>query len=183
VLRSAQRILLSLSVACVLAACATVTPTRAPQPSRPVDAAQFYTGAWREIGRRPMSITDGCVAGATAYTRIDVNHVRVRDTCQQGAPTGPEKAIGGPATILDPGINTKLRVSYRIFGFIPVQRDYWMLDHDDAYTWFIMCDPAFENLWIYTRQNHPSPGLRQALITKAQALGYDTSRLEFPAQP
>jgi apolipoprotein D and lipocalin family protein len=155
----------------------------APSPTKPVDMAKLYTGTWAEIGRRPMSLTDGCVAGATTYTPKGGDKIDVRDTCHTGSPTGPEKAIGGPAQILDPGTNAKLHVSYRFAGFIPIGRDYWVLDHADDYSWFISADPKFENLWIYARDPRISADQIKVLVGKAQALGYDTSKLEFPAQP
>jgi apolipoprotein D and lipocalin family protein len=169
----------------MLGACASMDTTAAvaPQPAKPVDAARFYTGVWREIGRRPMSLTDGCVAGATEYTPAGDGKITVRDTCRQGAPDGPLKAIGGPATLLDPGVNAKLHVSYRLFGFVPLGRDYWVLDHADDYSWFISADPSFQNLWIYTRDPHVAPDALQGLVNRAKALGYDVSKLEFPAQP
>ena len=156
---------------------------RAPEPTRPVDVQRFYSGVWAEIGRRPMSLTDGCVAGATRYTAVGPDRIDVRDTCRQGSPDGKEKAIGGPGRIEDPGINAKLHVSYRLFGFIPLGRDYWVLDHDDDYTWFISADPAFENLWIYTRDAHVDPATRERLVDRARVLGYDVAKLEFPVQP
>lgn len=163
-----------------LAACATtLSPdqVRAPQPSRPVDAERLYTGRWLEIGRLPMRLTDGCVAGASIYTLRSPTTLAVRDTCQSGTPTGKEKAIGADATILDPGTNAKFRARY--FAGL-VTWEYWILDHDDDYTWFISADPTFDKLWIYTREV-PSPALLEQLIERARALGYDTDRLEFPA--
>lgn len=156
---------------------------RAPAPAKPVDLSRFYSGTWIEIGRHPMKLTDGCVAGATEYVIRSPTKIAVRDTCHAGTPSGKLKAIGGPGTILDPGTNAKLHVDYRLFGLIPVGRDYWVLDHADDYSWFISSDPAFENLWIYTRDPHVHGAELDRLIAKAKALGYDTSRLEFPAQP
>jgi apolipoprotein D and lipocalin family protein len=155
----------------------------APAPSKPVDAARFYTGLWHEIGRRPMSITDGCVAGATAYHLTSPTTLDVSDTCHDKTPDGKIKVIGGPARILDPGENAKIHVSYRIFGPFRLGWDYWVLDHADDYSWFISSDPKFKNLWIYTRDADISPQLRQSLIERARGLGYDVSKLEFPAQP
>jgi apolipoprotein D and lipocalin family protein len=57
-----------------------------------------------------------------------------------------------------------------------------VLDHDEAYTWFISADPTFERLFIYTREV-PTAAQRERLTQRARALGYDVSRLEFPAQP
>lgn len=156
---------------------------KAPEPTKAVDAARFYTGVWREIGRRPMKLTDGCVAGATEYTMTSPTKVKVRDTCTSGTPAGAVKAIGGPGRILDPGKNAKLHVSYRFFGVIPVDRDFWVLDHADDYSWFISSDPSFENLWIYTRDPRIDAVSRAQLVDRAKAFGYDVTKLEFPAQP
>lgn len=170
---------LALVAALGLAACATAIPAdqvRAPQPAKAVDAERLYTGRWLEIGRLPMRLTDGCVAGATSYDLRSPTSLALRDTCQSGTPTGKEKAIGADATILDPGTNAKFRARY-FAGF--VTWEYWILDHDDNYTWFISADPTFDKLWIYTREV-PSAAQLAQLVARAQALGYDTSRLEFP---
>ena len=169
----------------LLAGCATMEATgrRAPEPLKKVDVARFYTGVWREIGRRPMSITDGCVAGATEYSRDTEGRIVVLDTCRQGTPNGELTSIGGLSEILDPGVNAKLRVYYRLYGVIPIQRDYWVLDHADDYSWFISADPTFLDLFIYTRNPAVPPAELRHLVNRAKALGYDVSKLEFPAQP
>jgi apolipoprotein D and lipocalin family protein len=163
-----------------LGACATSIPAdqvRAPQPARPVDAERLYSGRWLEIGRLPMRLTDGCVAGSTTYTLRSEDRMVLRDTCQVGTPDGREKAIGAEATILDPGTNTKFRARY-LAGLITWE--FWILDHAEDYSWFISADPKFEKLWIYTREV-PSEAERAALVERARALGYDVGRLEFPA--
>jgi apolipoprotein D and lipocalin family protein len=173
-------LLAAMSATAVLA---TSQKTMAPAPAKSVDADKLFSGRWAEIGRRPMKLTDGCVAGATSYTKRSATRVDVRDTCRDKTPTGKEKAIGGPGTILDPGTNTKLHVSYRVFGIIPLGRDYWILDHADDYTWFISADPAFKNLWIYARDPRIGRPEVDRLVARAKAMGYDTTKLEFPAQP
>lgn len=154
----------------------------APEPTRPVDPARFFQGRWYEIGRKPMSLTDGCVAGWTEYSPGEKGRIKVLDACHDKTSDGKLKTLGGPADILDPASHAKLSVHYRFAGFIPISQDYWILDHDEDYTWFIEADPTFDKLWIYTRAANPAPALLQDLIGKAKALGYDTSRLEFPTQ-
>jgi apolipoprotein D and lipocalin family protein len=44
---------------------------KAPEPAKPVEASSFYAGRWYEIGRTPMRLTDGCVAGYTDYQPKD----------------------------------------------------------------------------------------------------------------
>ena len=162
------------------AACVTApgpSEVRAPQPVRAVDLNRFYAGRWLEIARLPMRLTDGCVAGATSYTVVSETRVDVRDTCQVGTPSGREKAIGARGEILDPGTNAKLRARY-VGGL--TTWDYWVLDHAEDYSWFISADPTFDKLWIYTREV-PSLAQRDRLVERARQLGYDVSRLEFPA--
>ena len=173
---AAAALALSLGLsACVTAP--TADQVRAPQPAKAVDLDRFYSGRWLEIARLPMSLTDGCVAGATNYVVVNPTRVDIRDTCQVDTPQGREKSIGARGEILDPGTNAKLRARY-VGGLITW--DYWVLDHADDYSWFISADPTFNKLWIYTREV-PNADQRQRLVARAQALGYDVSRLEFPA--
>jgi apolipoprotein D and lipocalin family protein len=183
--------LLAAVAALALAGCAGGSATgpgmtgvgKAPEPRKRIDAARFYSGTWREIARRPMTITDGCVAGATEYGPDRKGGIEVLDSCRKGSPAGELKTVGGPGTILDPGFNAKLRVDYRLYGVVPVQRDYWVLDRADDYSWFISADPTFKDLYIFTRAPQIGAAQRNRLVQRAAALGYDVSKLEFPEQP
>lgn len=180
-----KSILLAAAAALTLAGCSAGTTTsgdRAPEPRKRIDAARFYSGTWREIARRPMTITDGCVAGATAYGKRADGRIEVLDSCRKGNPGGEPKTVGGPGTILDPGFNAKLRVDYSLYGF-PVQRDYWVLDRADDYSWFISADPTLRDLYIFTRDPQIGEAQRNRLVARAAALGYDVTKLEFPEQP
>lgn len=165
--------------AAAVATLATTAQAAAPEPAKPIDAARFYQGTWHEIGRRPMMITDRCVAGTTAYAPSPTGKIMVKDACRKDTPAGKEKAISGKGTILDPGTNAKLRVRYNLL----ISRDYWVLDRDESYGWFISASPDFKDLYIFSRDPSLSDAKRQALIARAAKLGYDTSKLEFPAQP
>lgn len=176
--RTASTTMAALSL--TLAGCVTApSPSdwRAPQPAKAVDAERLWSGRWLEIARTPMSITDGCVAGASAYRLTSPTRVDVRDTCQVGDPNGREKAVEGAGEILDPGTNAKLRVKY-FWGF--VTWDYWVLDRADDYSWFIATSPTLDKAFIYAR-DVPTRAERDALTRRLGELGYDVSRLEYPA--
>ena len=164
----------------LIAGCASLSaarPIRAPQPARPIEPNGFYAGRWYEIARTPMKLTDGCVAGYSDYiTRGD--RLIQRDGCRDKTSLGKEKVVAGPLTVLNPGENTKVRVDYRLFGFWPVQRTYWMLDHGPD--WFVMSDPALENINVYTREPRPSAEKVAMLNLKVAGFGYDVSKLEYP---
>jgi apolipoprotein D and lipocalin family protein len=168
----------------LMAGCASMSDEApvAPQPTKPIDAARFYSGRWYEIARTPMKLTDGCVAGTTDYYKDADGTLTDRDACRAGSPEGKEKTFAGPVTILNPGENTKVSVQYRVFGVFSVSKTYWMLDHGDDYGWFIVSDPSFTNLSLFTRAARPSPDAVKQLTARAQSLGYDTSKLEYPAR-
>ena len=163
-----------------LAGCASTIPAGggAPEPRKRIDPARFYSGTWLEIARRPMLITDGCVAGTTSYRLKSATDVSVLDACREGNRAGKERSIGGPGKILNPGQNTKLRVQYNAF----ISREYWILDRADNYSWFIEASPDFRDAYIFTR-SVPSSRLRSELVGRLQKMGYDVRKLEFPAQP
>lgn len=156
--------------------------TAAPQPSKPIDEARFFTGTWYEIARTPMKLTDGCVAGTTDYLTGSSGELVDRDACRMDTPAGKEKAIAGAVSILNPGENNKVIVRYMLFGILPLPRTYWMVDHGDDYQWFIEANPAFTQISIFTRSPRPGQTLIAALTARAQALGYDTKKLEYPAE-
>jgi apolipoprotein D and lipocalin family protein len=152
---------------------------KAPEPAKPVEASSFYAGRWYEIGRTPMSLTDGCVAGYTDYQQKD-GGLYERDACRDKTPDGEEKVIGGPLKILNPGQNTKVHVTYHVFfGLIPINREYWMLDHTDE--WFLMATPDLEMVNLYTRNPRPGPALVERMTKQTKEMGY-AGELEFPAQ-
>jgi apolipoprotein D and lipocalin family protein len=73
-----------------------------------------------------------------------------------------------------------VHVTYHIIlGLIPINREYWMLDHTDA--WFLMATPDLETVNLYTRDPHPSPALVEKMTKEIRDLGY-AGKLEFPAQ-
>ena len=172
------------SLALGTAACAGMSDDKpmAPQPTKPIDAAQFYTGRWYEIARTPMKLTDGCVSGTTDYYKGEDGQLIDRDACRSGTPEGKEKVFAGPVTILNPGENNKVSVRYTVFGVFPVSKTYWMLDHSDDYRWFIVSSPSFKNVSIFTRAARPSPDEVKQIAARVQGFGYDVTKLEYPTQ-
>lgn len=139
--------------------------------------SKHYLGTWLEIARRPMLITDGCVAGYTTYRRAaEAGKVKVEDGCHEGTPDGKLKTIEGEGTLLDAGTtNAKLSVRYPLL----ITFEYWVVYQAPDRSWFISVDPGMKNLWIYSR-SVPSKKKLATMVRKAKALGYDTDKLEFP---
>jgi apolipoprotein D and lipocalin family protein len=152
---------------------------KAPEPAKPVDAASFYAGRWYEIGRTPKSFNAGCVAGTTDFQTKD-GGLYEQDACHDKSPDGKEEDIGGPLKILNPGQNNKVNVAYgALFGFVPIHREYWVLDHTDG--WAIMGSPDLTEVNLYTRDPHPAPAVVEKMTKEIKDMGY-SGQLEFPAE-
>nr|WP_316654852.1 lipocalin family protein [uncultured Gellertiella sp.] len=170
------------SLAAVLFALASsISGAEAAQASPPVVAVarDHYRGTWLEIGRRPMWLTDGCVAGFTTYRPgRTARDILVTDGCREGTPGGKLKTIEGRGTLADADTTrAKLHVRYPLL----ITFDYWVRYQSPDHRWFISADPAMRNLWIYAREV-PSRASLARMVRKARALGYDVRKLEFPAQ-
>jgi apolipoprotein D and lipocalin family protein len=138
-----------------------------------------YRGTWLEIGRRPMWLTDGCVAGYTTYRPGPrAGQIMVEDGCRDGTPSGKLKTVKGKGELLDADTaRAKLRVRYPLL----ITFDYWVLYEAPGHDWFISADPEMKNLWIYSRRV-PTKSRLSVMVRKAKSLGYDVRKLEFPAQ-
>jgi apolipoprotein D and lipocalin family protein len=175
-----------LAAASLMAGCASMGggggTAVAPEPAKPIDVARFFTGRWYEIARTPLGLTKNCVAGTTDYTPGPDGSLIDHDACRMDTPDGKVRHFDGPLTILNPGMNNKVRVDYTLFGFVPVHVTYWMLDHGDDYQWFLVATPDFKNVSMFTRDPRPPQSEVDRLTARAKALGYDTSKWEFPAE-
>jgi len=137
-----------------------------------------YRGTWLEIGRTPMFLTDGCVAGYSAYRRGTApDEVLVEDGCHVDTPKGRLKTVNGTGKIEDfSTTKAKMRVRYPLL----ITFNYWVLYKSPDKTWFISANPSMTDLWIYSR-TVPSKASLQRMVRKASDLGYDVRKLEFPA--
>ena len=171
-----RSLLRSLGIAITICGVGLASHAKAEPAVVKVDKSH-YTGTWLEIGRRPMWLTDGCVAGFTTYKPGDApNKIMVQDGCREGTPQGKLKTIEGIGTLTDArGDKAKLKVRYPLL----ITWSYWVLYKSPDRSWFISADPDMKNLWIYARKA-PSKAKLAVMVKKAKELGYDVTKLEFP---
>lgn len=149
-----------------------------PQPAKPVDLSA-YAGTWYEMARYENGFEPNCEGVTAQYAARPDGRIKVVNTCHRGSPSGEVKISEGNAKVVAGSRNAKLKVSF--FGPFYFG-DYWVLDHADDYSWSIVGEPSGKYLWILTRQAHPADTMRNDLVARAQALGYDTKRLHATAQ-
>jgi len=156
----------------------TRSGVNAPATAGAVDLSR-YSGRWFEIARLPMRFQKANEAamaeyGTNADGTISVHNIAIR-------PDGSQRDIRGYATVLNPPENTKLAVRFKTwFGpLIPVPKEgnYWILHVDEHYQEAIVGTPNRKYLWLLARTAAISEARYAALVTRADQLGFDTSRL------
>lgn len=169
-----------LTLCFMLAACAEgpVGNADVPEPAKAV-ALNRYLGTWYELARYEHRFERGCEGVTAEYSLREDGHIRVVNSCREGAVDGVKKTAEGKAKVVEASRNAKLKVSF--FG--PFYGDYWVLDHAEDYSWSIVGEPSGRYLWILSRKAVVSKPQMQALIDKVTAMGYDTSLLYYPKQP
>jgi apolipoprotein D and lipocalin family protein len=170
----------AISAAAITSIALSVSFLPALAEPRPVAVGiDHYRGTWLEIGRRPMWITDGCVAGYSTYKPgKKPDQIAIEDGCHMDTPKGRLKTVEGIGRILDLGsTNAKMQVRYPFL----VTFNYWVLYKAPDKSWFISADPQMTNLWIYARAI-PTKAKLKTMVRKAAQLGYDVNKLEFPPQ-
>ncbi len=162
--------LLSLSVGC----------TTLPEQVKPVDHFELsrYLGTWYEIARLDHRFERGLTRVQAQYALnadgsvqvINRGYDPVRQRWQQA--TGVAKFMGSSDTGL-------LKVSF----FRPFYGTYavFALDHEQ-YQYAVISGPSHDYLWILARTPTLTDPLKQQLVEKAQAAGFDTQQLIFVAQ-
>lgn len=138
-----------------------------------------YLGLWYEIARLPNRFERNCEGVTAEYQRRSDGLIRVVNTCREGAPDGRARVAVGRARVADAQTNAKLRVSF--FG--PFWGDYWILWLAEDYSLSIVGEPSGRYLWILSRTPTLSDDVRGAALERLAALGYETSKLYFAAQP
>jgi apolipoprotein D and lipocalin family protein len=134
-----------------------------------------YAGKWHQIAFFPTRFQGKCTVDTTAtYTLRADGKVGVLNECK--TPEGKAKSISGSARVEDRDSNAKLKVKF--FWFIPAG-DYWIIALDPEYQHAVVGAPDRNYLWILARSPSIKTSLYQELVKKAEAQGFDVSRLQL----
>lgn len=136
-----------------------------------------YLGRWYEIARLPHGFEEGlCCVTATYSRRADggihvINRGYNLDEQAWDVAKGKAYYVDGPNT-------GRLKVSF--FG--PFYAGYNILALDDAYRHALVAGPDRDYLWILARQPRMDERIYQALVERAQELGFPVGKLIKVAQ-
>jgi len=148
-----------------------------PENVRPVDNFNLekYLGIWYEIARLDHSFERGLTRVSAKYSLRDDGGVKVLNR-GYSAKENKWKEAEGKGYFVKGSDQGHLKVSF--FG--PFYSSYivFELDHEN-YQYALVCGSKKTYLWILARAPEMKKDIKDSLIAKAAALGFDTSELIF----
>lgn len=134
---------------------------------------QRYLGTWYEIARLDHSFERGLTKVSAEYRLRDDGGVQVINRGYRARENRWKEAVGKAYFVKEPDVGY-LKVSF--FG--PFYGSYIIIDLDrENYQYALVCGPDTSYLWILSRTPTLPDTIRQALLEKAAALGFDTSTI------
>lgn len=169
-----KRILLA-TLALALAGC--VGKPEGVEPVQGFDGAR-YLGKWYEIARFDHRFERGLSQVSAEYSKRDDGGLRVINRGYDDA-KGEWKESEGKAKFVESPNVGYLKVSF--FG--PFYGSYIVTELDPDYRHALVTGPDRSYLWILARTPTLDAATKKRLLDKAQALGFDTSKLIWVKQP
>ena len=154
--------------------------TGIPDNASPVSGFDVnrYLGTWYEIARLDHSFERGLEQVTAEYSLRDDGGIRVVNQGFDTIKQRWERAEGKAYFIGDSDVG-RLKVSF--FG--PFYGGYNIIDLDqESYRYALVAGPDTSYLWILARQPQLDNAVTARLLSKASALGFDTSRMIFVEQ-
>lgn len=164
------RFIMVLSTAWLVFGCTSV-----PEGVKPVQGfeADRYLGTWYEIARFDHSFERGLSQITANYSMRDDGGIRVLNR-GYNAEEGKWNEAEGKAYFVEDEQTGHLKVSF--FG--PFYASYVVAELDkENYRYSLVTGPDKTYLWILSRTPELPQETLDSLLTKAKALGFDTSKL------
>lgn len=150
-----------------------------PENIKPIEHfnAQKYLGTWYEIARLDHSFERGLINISANYSLRDDGGIKVLNRGYS-----PEKKewneAEGKAYFMQSPSDGYLKVSF--FG--PFYGSYIIFDLDENYRYSLISGPDKSYFWLLARDKKIDEAIKTKLISKAAALGFDTSKLIYTTQ-
>ncbi|HEY4324148.1 MAG TPA: lipocalin family protein [Mucilaginibacter sp.] len=136
-----------------------------------------YIGSWYEIARLDFRFEKGLSHVTADYSIKDADTIRV-DNKGYDAQKGKWKESIGKAKFVEDDNVGRLKVSF--FG--PFYAGYNVIAIDDQYRYALVAGNSLKYLWILSREKTLPDAVKNDYLAKAEAIGYDTSKLIWTKQ-
>ncbi|MFH1852915.1 MAG: lipocalin family protein [Candidatus Neomarinimicrobiota bacterium] len=142
---------------------------------RPVSGFDLerYLGKWYEIVRFDHRFERGLTNVTATYELSAPGRVRVINQGYKDAPDGKHSIAKGWAKFAAASDVGYLRVSF----FRPFYGDYIIVELDPDYRYALVVSSSFDYLWILSRSAQLDETIISELLNKANALGFDISKI------
>ena len=137
-----------------------------------VDIDRMY-GGWHIIATIPNSFEKGIVAPYDVYSRRDDGDIQEDFYFQSGGFDAPKKHF----VVHDWVLQRTNNASWRVQIFWPVNLPFLVLYVDPSYSYVIFGEENRQLGWIYSRTPSVPDSDYQFLLSRLDALGYDSKRL------
>ena len=161
---------LALGIGLALAACASTPPTIPPVAN--VDLQRFM-GDWYVIAHIPSLPEREAWNAVESYRLDDEGRIRTTFQFRKGSFDAPLKTME-PVGRVVPGTNNAV---WDMQFLWPIQAEYVIVDLSADYSQTVIGRSKRDYLWIMARTPSIAEADYAALVEKAKALGYDTSKL------
>lgn len=163
---------LSVLICFLFAGCTSI-----PENIKPVDnfVLEKYLGRWYEIARLDHSFERSLTKVSADYSLRDDGGIKVINRGYSEKDQKWKEATGRAYFVKSPDIG-HLKVSF--FGPFYGAYVIFELDHKN-YQYSVVCGPDRSYLWILARTQRIDDDLKNILIAKAKALGFETDKLIF----
>lgn len=141
-------------------------------PVQDFDSAR-YLGKWYEIARMDHSFERGLTDVTAEYSMREDGNIRVLNRGYDPAKKEWRDAEGKAKFVESPNVGY-LKVSF--FG--PFYGSYVVYDLDrENYSYSLISGPNKDYMWLLSRTPTMDPAMKKRMLDKAQALGFDASKL------
>ena len=161
---------LAIGIGLVLSACASTPPTIPPVAN--VDLQRFM-GDWYVIAHIPSLPERKAFNAIESYRLDDEGRIRTTFRFRKGSFDAPLKTME-PVGRVVPGTNNAVWDMQFVW---PIQAEFVIVDLSADYSQTVIGRSKRDYLWIMARTPSIAEADYTALVEKAKALGYDTSKL------
>lgn len=167
-------------IAAIALAILTFAAQAQTQPLKTVDKVELdrYVGKWYEIASFPNRFQRNCTCTTAEYSQTTEGYVKVVNKCNKKKPEGRQAVANGKAYVVDKNTNAKLSVTF----FKPFYGDYNIIELAPDYSYAVIGTEDRKYLWILSRAPVMDANMYAELLQRAQAQGFDTSKLKKTLQ-
>lgn len=166
----------------VLLAAVALAGCQSPPPLAPVQDFNVdrYLGDWYVLAHIPPPFTGNAFDATERYERLDARRIATTYRYRKGSFDAPLKAMNSVA-FTDVGA---LESEWGMQFFWPLKMDYRIVYIDEGYEVVIVGRNKRDYLWIMARTPQIPDAQYQALVSRAEAMGYSRADIErVPQQP